>query len=38
MKIEDSIKLHEGSDDSQPTRVTREASTFQDLGYKMMTF
>jgi hypothetical protein len=37
-KIEDSIKLHERRNDSKPARATREASTFQDLSYKMMTF
>jgi hypothetical protein len=27
---EDSIELHEGSDDPKPTRATREASTLRD--------
>jgi hypothetical protein len=37
-RFEDSIKLLEGSDNPKSTRATREASTFQDLSYKMMTF
>jgi hypothetical protein len=37
-RSKDSSKLNEGSDDPKPTRATREASTFQELGYKLMTF
>jgi hypothetical protein len=37
-RFEDSIKLRKGSDDPKPARATREASTFQDLSYEMMTF
>jgi hypothetical protein len=37
-RSKDSIKLNKGSDDPKSARATREASTFQDLGYKLMTF
>jgi hypothetical protein len=37
-EIEDSIKLHEGSDDPMPTQATWEASTLQDLNYEQRTF
>jgi hypothetical protein len=34
-RIEDSINLHEGSDNSMPTKATREASTLQDLNCEL---
>jgi hypothetical protein len=37
-RIEDSIKLHKGSNDPKPTKATREASTLQDLNCKLKTF
>jgi hypothetical protein len=37
-RIEDSIKLHEGSNDPKPTKATREASTLQELNCELKTF
>jgi hypothetical protein len=37
-RIEDSVKLIEGSNDPKSKRATWDASTHQDLGYKMITF
>jgi hypothetical protein len=37
-RIEDSIKLPEGSDDSKPTKAIREALTLQDLNCALKTF
>jgi hypothetical protein len=37
-RIEDSINIHEGSDDPKATKTTREASTFQDLNCELKTF
>jgi hypothetical protein len=37
-RIEDSINLHEGSDDPKTTKTTREDSTLQDLNCEMKTF
>jgi hypothetical protein len=38
LRIEDSIKLHEGSYDPKPTKATREALTLQDLNCELKTF
>jgi hypothetical protein len=32
-RIEDSINIHEGSDNPKTTKATREASTLQDLNF-----
>jgi hypothetical protein len=37
-RIEDSINLHEGSNNPKPTKAPREASTLQDLNCKLKTF
>jgi hypothetical protein len=36
-RFEDSIKLHEGSDDPNPTKATQGASTLQDLDCELRT-
>jgi hypothetical protein len=33
-RIEDTINLHEGSDNPMTTKATREASTLQDLNFR----
>jgi hypothetical protein len=37
-RFDDSIKIHEGSDDPKPTKATREASTLQDLDCELRNF
>jgi hypothetical protein len=37
-RIEDSLNLHEGSDNPKTTKATREASTLQDLNLRAENF